>query len=790
MRKIKNILFAALALLGTAACTELEHFRYDPVDGTAPVLQAIPAESGTLAEGVDLATAGFSPASYGFDAAVRYTLYADIDPNFAAEKRIGAVNAPSTSIAIPGAVLNNVLVSAGCAPGVAVTVYFRVKSALQGESGAVGGTGGELVSNAVSLSVTPYEAEKEYARVWVLGGFCGWSHDSAQHLFNYDEDDVKYEAVVDYGEDHADNPFKLTGAASWDKETGNWGVENKDAEAEAASIQLLNGSNDNITQYTEYRYYHWSFNKTTLLLTKDYGFNSLGLIGVNGDWDNDIAMSFNPATQRFYADVDAPSETTFKVRSDAKPDGALNIGGSLAKPEQGSNDNLPMKAGKWRVYVDVNDLDGIRVLLNADMYGKEEGHGGGEEPSKPAVWSLVGTLNGSSWDVDTDLAELSGDLWVVRNVTLTASDEFKIRADHKWDEAYGGPEENAQSTIDPANPYGVFKPELGTAFEAKDKNIAVGAAGSYDVTFDYAAKTILVEEHKAVYSLIGEINGDSWKKDVVMTQDGDVWTSPVVNITGGFKIRYDYSWDDGNTYGVGEGFTPTVGTAFTAVQPGANITVPEAGDYKVIFNSQDKSVTIAAVAFPEQLFMIGEEFGGWDWSSPGIVSLVPVHSGEGQFWTVRYFSAGKGFKFNSKKAWGGDFWGLKTNDGFTEAGGNCTVSADGFYMVHVDFKRERVHVEPARIYGIGDCFGGWEAEKETALFAADGKTLKATLSGSGELRMFAASSIADTDWWTREFIILEGKIVYRGTGDDQQRVPCTAGQVVTLDPDAGTGTIL
>lgn len=177
------------------------------------------------------------------------------------------------------------------------------------------------------------------------------------------------------------------------------------------------------------------------------------------------------------------------------------------------------------------------------------------------------------------------------------------------------------------------------------------------------------------------------------------------------------------------------------------------------------------------------------WTSSGVVDLVPVNGGEGQFWTVRYFSAGKGFKFCAKKDWQGDFWGLKTNEGFTEVSGNCTVAADGFYMVHIDLKREIVHVEPARIYGMGDCFGGWDAEKETALFQADGKTLKATLSGSGELRMFAASSIANTDWWTREFIILDRKIAYRGTGGDQERVPCTAGQVVTLDFNAGTGTI-
>ena len=251
------------------------------------------------------------------------------------------------------------------------------------------------------------------------------------------------------------------------------------------------------------------------------------------------------------------------------------------------------------------------------------------------------------------MTNTSGDIWVARLVTLTANDEFKIRADHSWDENYGGPEANDHSTIDPENPYDVYKPELGVAFAAGDKNIHVGVAGTYDVTFDYANKTIKIDSHVAAYSLIGEINGDSWSKDVVMNEKNGVWTSPVVEISGGFKIRFDFSWDDANTYGVSEGFTPTVGVPFTAVQPGGNITVPEAGQYKVQFTPATKEVVISSVAYPEHLYMIGEEFGGWDWNSDGVVEMTPVvyqpdwgegcsHS-EGQFWTVRYFSGGRGW---------------------------------------------------------------------------------------------------------------------------------------------------
>jgi hypothetical protein len=238
-----------------------------------------------------------------------------------------------------------------------------------------------------------------------------------------------------------------------------------------------------------------------------------------------------------------------------------------------------------------------------------------------------------------------------------------------------------------------------------------------------------------------------------------------------------------------------VGVPFTAAQPGGNITVPEAGQYKVQFTPATKEVIIQAVAYPEHLYMIGAEFGGWDWNSDGVVEMTPVlHNpdwgaeAEGQFYTVRYFTAGQGFKFCAKRAWDGDFWGLTTNDGFTEAGGNCTVAEDGFYLVHIDLKNEKVHVEPARVFGIGEAFGGWTEEMEAAQFVADGKTLKATVPAGANLRMYVASSIATSAWWTREFNIFDGQIVPR-LMDELGAVPVLAGQVVTLDFNAGTGSI-
>ena len=785
---MKKLFYSIIALAGilTASCsTDADKLVFDPSASVAPALGTL--NGTTLAsDGADL-TFEFTQPTYNIDAAKLYTLYVSDSQDFSKQEKLAAT-VSGTTVTVKQSALNSAILNLGGIADAEFTIYLRLDSwVANNKNTAIESS--LTQSNVISATFVPYNQlilDKDvYEHVWVQGDYCGWSHDKSQFLYNYSKDGKTYTGVIDFA-DKAVNGIKFTGAASWEDATGNWGSEAQAEAEEANSIQLINGGgSQNIICYSK-RFYGFTLDKNSLVLTKDWGANVIGIVGEFNNWgtDPDIEMNYNKDYVRFWADVDFATDTKIKFRADADPDWTYNWG----KDANAGGDNIEVSAGKYRVYLDLNKKT---VELNATMYGKDEptANGDAPEPEKPGAWSLIGTINGDSWSADVDMANIDGDIWVVRNVTLTANDEFKIRADHDRAVAVGGPEENSTSTIDPSNAYGVFKPELGKAFAVGDKNIQVGVAGAYDVTYDYAGQTILIEEHKAVYSLIGEIGGNSWSKDFEMTQDGDVWTSPVVNITGGFKIRYDYSWDDANTYGVAEGFTPEVGVEFTAVQPGGNITVPAAGDYKVVFNAKTLAVTINAVAFPEHLYMIGSEFGNWDWASDGIVEMTPVNGQEGQFWTVRYFTANQGFKYAPEKAWGKDFHSLTTNDGYTVDGGNCVVAEDGFYTVHVDLKREMVHVEPARIYGIGDCFGGWDAKMDAALFKADGKTLKATLAADGELRMYVESSIANSDWWTREFIILDGKIVYRGNDGDQQRVSCTKGQEVVLDLNAGTGSI-
>lgn len=193
--------------------------------------------------------------------------------------------------------------------------------------------------------------------------------------------------------------------------------------------------------------------------------------------------------------------------------------------------------------------------------------------------------------------------------------------------------------------------------------------------------------------------------------------------------------------------------------------------------------------FPTEMYMIGAEFGDWKWESEDVVEMVPVHSFPGNFWAIRYIEAGKGFKWCAQKEWKGDFFSLGEDLGFYTQDGNAFVEASGLYMIYMDMDNGKISVEPAKVFGMGDCFGGWDMGKYP--FAIDGKTLTATTTGRGDIRIYANSDIApiEGDWWKMEFVFFDGKITYRGTGDDQERVTVAEGKQVVLDFNAGTATV-
>ena len=279
---------------------------------------------------------------------------------------------------------------------------------------------------------------------------------------------------------------------------------------------------------------------------------------------------------------------------------------------------------------------------------------------------------------------------------------------------------------------------------------------------------------------------------------------------GEFKFAYNSAWKI--TLDEAGAVKANTNLGKDCVPGGDNIAVTEgAGLYKITLNYKLAAGDIknsfnykveqeSAISAPTTMFMIGDQFGGWDWASDGVAELVPVWGTTGCFWATRYFQAGKGFKFCGEKAWNGDF-GKFADDG-SIIGDNNTVETDGFYTVYVDYVGKSVVIAPAEVYGIGASWiggNGWDYNAPDAvLFEAEGNKLSAVVTNANEAVRIASKVVpvkAGTegitgngwfDWWKTEFIFFDGKIAYRGLGGDQEAVKLEANTKVILDLNAGT----
>lgn len=299
----------------------------------------------------------------GYAAAVTNNIEMDINGKDFAGKTVLASSTTDTSYGITTEALNSKLTSLledyGMELG-PVKVDFRISTSI---SDAVG----PLYSNVVTTTITPYSGEKIYPMVYVIGDYNGWGNTS-QKLFSFNSNDT-YAGVIDFAEKAA-NGFKIRGAAdNWNN--GNWGtLDEANPDAETATLQLRDdGGSGNISCYS-HRFYHFTFNTSTLVLTKDYSFDVLGIVGDGAKgWDDndDVIMEFDAEKQRFYADVTL-KDGAIKFRADHKWD--TNWGGSDGSLSAGGGD-IKVTTGSYRVYVNINNPDKLTYELSTKDYGKE-----------------------------------------------------------------------------------------------------------------------------------------------------------------------------------------------------------------------------------------------------------------------------------------------------------------------------------------------------------------------------------------------------------------------------------
>ena len=377
------------------------------------------------------------------------------------------------------------------------------------------------------------------------------------------------------------------------------------------------------TGFADGRYYAGSV-KMSPLSHEDYETDSnwgvIGSISAYGaNWGNndDIAMKTDGDGHHVACGVSISEGDSFKLRADKS--WSLNYGSTFsgvpdAVPAYLDGSNLSVSEGFYDIYLDANF--GIILIVDSDT-----------EPEE-LVWSLIGDFN--SWNEQTEIdMVLTGGKWV--SPATQMSGEFKLRSNHSWDNCVG---------IGSGNDF-----VLGEPFAAAipGSNIPLPEAAEYIVTYDPEAGTVLVE--KTVWSLIGDFN--NWSADVDMVFTDGKWVSPATQMSGGFKLRRNHSWDvsDG-IVGIDSNDEFVLGEPFAAARPGNfNIPLPEDAEYIVTYDPEAGTVLVEEYSAPAasyKLYVFDEKLATSDsWGTARTVwisekQVEVVSSGTGTFGNFTY----------------------------------------------------------------------------------------------------------------------------------------------------------
>lgn len=218
--------------------------------------------------------------------------------------------------------------------------------------------------------------------------------------------------------------------------------------------------------------------------------------------------------------------------------------------------------------------------------------------------------------------------------------------------------------------------------------------------------------------------------------------------------------------------------------------------------------SLPPVILPSHVHIVGN-FCNWDWAKS--FDMVQVYGTDNTFWRLVYIDD-SGIKLNTvaesnknEVGYAGITVSGDCKDDIIDKDGNIASSKPGWYLVIVTTSvvNREIHYDvqfnKPTIWLIGPAAGsddfaqeaeGWSFTVPTTM---DGEFVSPAFVGSVPagtdkgVRMYV--KIPGHDWWHSEFVVLDGKIKYRATGGDQDRVTGEVGQQVHLNFSKGTGEI-
>jgi len=351
-----------------------------------------------------------------------------------------------------------------------------------------------------------------------------------------------------------------------------------------------------------------------------------------------------------------------------------------------------------------------------------------------------------------------------------------------------------------------------------DAKFTVPEDGLYQIVYDTELDVVVIVQAK--WGMIGEATPGGWGEDTPLTatfdlEKMDFTVTELTLLENAWKFRIGGGWkiwlDEAGTVKIN---TNLGGTPTAPVPGGADIMHDDYGVYTVTLTWELGKDWVGSMErtgdgeplpeYPEAMYLVGDATA-YGWGTPGENAEAIMHKAaggapsEGIFWKIAHLEGGVGFKL-SAAGWTEPNLGFGQVDEYDTEGvavsdteGNFSIAESGMYIIVLNLRDEmtKVSIKEAAVYGIGDAFGSWDAGVEANKFTVDNtaKTLVSpALPASANIRMYADHSWIP-DWWNAEFNVFDGVIEYRNDGGDQEAVPGTAGQVITLHFDDNTGTI-
>lgn len=714
------------------------------------------------------------------------------------ERQLLAEKLADTSYAMAPTTLNSTLIALGCPKDAASDVQFIVTSYLEGEGAP------QLESQAVTVTVTTYTPSyPEF--VQLCGDFGGhaWNTASALPILKGDANTGVYHGLVSiYGQEWG---FKVIYTNPKD-ESVVWlgGTATSEAEPYTFTISASGGNMMQVAdgaagvEGTFVFYLDLAAAKLTMAPV-----TSIGLIGsatANG-WDAQTNFEYNPETGAMEAKGVELGEGAYKIRVNDnwgnpwEDSYAYNMGGDPNDMTFGGSD-IPSEPGVYDVSMNLSTSANYAVTFT------KTGDVVIEDPMTKN-YGLVGTIN--NWGETADLvfeAVEGKDYKVVKNVTLTADDQIKIRVDSDWAENYGGEGET--------EPYALAV-DTKVTLVAGGKNMSM-AAGSYDFYFypktkEFIAIVAGAELPSSSYGLVGTINswGGTPDQEFVAVEGSAYLAVKNVTVTAEdqFKVRFANAWDE--NYGAAgdvEPYALTAGEAATLVANGKNMSIA-AGTYDFYFNADTKeflALTAGSELPTTDTYSVAGDFTSW-----GDVDMTD--NGDG-FYVLKNqtVAAGNGFKFKKNHSWAdADCWGsdgAATTVGaaitLVQPGSNIPVPAEGTFDIYFNPTTATAYVmnvgevpgtpaPAAHTYSLAGTINGWSQTDTTYTLTASG-TDTYTLSNIA-LAAYDEFKIVEDYAWTVSYgaaatVVLDQKFAVSTSGGNII-MPATGTFNLTFNPVAG-----